>query len=119
MGKELIDGAGQDTAVRLNARGIMYRDDEHNYDKAAECFRKAAEQGNDESQNSLGELYITGRGVPRDPVQAMMWFRKAADQKNADAQFNLGLMYFEGDGTGQNYSLALDLYLKAAERGKA
>lgn len=37
-------------------------------------FRKAAEQGCDESQFYLGLMYALGKGVPRDDVLAYMWF---------------------------------------------
>jgi TPR repeat protein len=45
---------------------------------AASWFRKSAEQGNSLAQRSLGLLYGTGSGVPRDLVQAHMWLNLAA-----------------------------------------
>ena len=41
-------------------------------------LRKGAEQGNSLSQDSLGFLYETGKGVPQDYVQAHMWYNLAA-----------------------------------------
>ncbi len=51
-----------------------------NIAKALQWFRKAAEQGHTSSQNNLGNMYITGRGVPQDDAQAYMWFNLAASR---------------------------------------
>ena len=45
--------------------------------------RKAAEQGDAEAQTRLAYFYDTGRGVPKDYGQALIWYRKAADQGDA------------------------------------
>ena len=51
--------------------------------RAVQAYRKAAVLGFPLSQNNLGRLYETGRGVPRDPVIAHMWYTMAA--KGGDA----------------------------------
>lgn len=43
--------------------------------KAAEWFRKSAEQGNMQAENSLGVMYAVGRGVTRDREQAVVWLK--------------------------------------------
>jgi hypothetical protein len=61
----------------------MYEDGEgvkQNHVLAAKWYRKAAEHvpdlgGAGQGRNSLGLLYLEGRGVPMDYVQAHMWFR--------------------------------------------
>ena len=45
----------------------------------------AADQGDPKAQNNLGVMYVTGRGVPRDYVEAAMWFQKAAAQGDTKA----------------------------------
>ena len=45
--------------------------------EAIRWYRKAADQGNHDSQNLIGTLYVNGFGLPRDPEQASLWFRKA------------------------------------------
>ena len=55
-------------------RGGLPRDDK----QAAEWYRKAAEQGVAEAQVNLGNLYLAGRGVPRDDVLAYVLFNLAA-----------------------------------------
>ena len=47
---------------------------------ATEWFRKAAEQGDADSQLDLGWMYLDGLGVPKDEKEAAKWFQKAADQ---------------------------------------
>jgi hypothetical protein len=86
---------------------------------AVEWYRKAAEQGHANAQNSLGVMYVRGRGgLPQDDKQAVEWYRKAAEQGNAYAQNNLGVMYANGrGGLPQNEELAVEWYRKAAEQG--
>jgi predicted aspartyl protease len=55
-------------------------------------YRKAADQGLDNAQFSLGVMYHNGEGVPQDLAQAGAWYRKAAKQGNADAQKHLKLL---------------------------
>ena len=76
------------------------------YTQAAFWYRKAAEQGHDEAQKSLGDLYDEGQGVPQDDAQAVFWYRKAAEQGNADAQDELGDLYLSGKGVARDYAEA-------------
>jgi TPR repeat protein len=62
----------------------------------ATAFKEAtavAEKGNADAQVLLGRMYLTGRGVVKDPDTAIKWFKAAAAQGNADAEFLLGSMY--------------------------
>ncbi|PYU04330.1 MAG: hypothetical protein DMG34_10550 [Acidobacteria bacterium] len=54
---------------------------------AAKWYRKAAEHDPDwggagQGRNHLGILYLDGKGVQRDYVQAYMWFRLADVEAN-------------------------------------
>ncbi len=66
--------------------------------EAIESYRVAAEQGDPEAQNKLGEMYGNGTGVSRDLRQAVKWYRLAADQGHGTAQLNLGQAYADGLG---------------------
>jgi TPR repeat protein len=66
------------------------------YSKAAELYRKAAEQGHVIAQCNLGFMYANGLGVPEDEVEAVNWYRKAAERGYDGAQCNLGVMYSHG-----------------------
>jgi hypothetical protein len=48
-----------------------------NHARAAEAYRRAAEDGLAEAQYRLGRLYEFGQGVRRDKAQAMLWYRRA------------------------------------------
>ena len=87
------------------------------YAKAAEWFRKAAEQGHAVAQFNLGFMYANGKGVPKNRSKAVEWVHKAAEQGHEDAQFNLGSMYAEGKGVVQDDAKAVEWLRKAAQQG--
>jgi TPR repeat protein len=62
-----------------------------------------ASQGDAEAQNSLGELYAKGMGMPQDYAQARAWYEKAATQGHPLAQNNLAELYFAALGGPQDY----------------
>jgi len=64
--------------------------------KAAEQYRRAADQKYAAAQLALGLLYARAAGVPRDDQQYIFWTRKAADQGYAAAQDALGYVYLNG-----------------------
>ena len=78
-----------------------------------------AEQGNAEAQCALGNCYMQGKGVTKDPAEAVRWYRKAADQDLPEAQNNLGYCYREGAGVDKDMSQSFYWYEKAAEQGVA
>ena len=80
-------------------------------------FRKAADQGLALAQSDLGDMYVEGRGVPRDDKQAVAWYRKAANQNYAPAQFYLGYMYLSGQGVPEDDQQTIDWFRKAADQG--
>jgi uncharacterized protein len=62
---------------------------------AAYWHWKAAEAGLAEAQDNLGDLYMTGRGVPKGKQLAEQWFRKAAAQGYPRAKINLSMLLSE------------------------
>jgi TPR repeat protein len=84
---------------------------------AVSACRRLAERGIAGAQFNLANIYLSGRGVPRDYKEAVKWFRKAADHGEADAQSNLGRMYAEGWGVPRNYKEAVKWFRKAADKG--
>jgi TPR repeat protein len=82
--------------------------------------RKAAEQGDAQAQNNLGQMYRYGEGeVPKNSAEAMKWYRKATDQGMTYAQIQLGTMYNIGEGVPMNNVEAVRWYRQAADRGDA
>ena len=60
--------------------------DEKDSAKAAEWYRKAAEQGLGLAQYHLGRCYEGGHGVTKDLTKAAEWYQKAADQGHEGAK---------------------------------
>ena len=96
------------------------------YTQSVLWFRKAAEQGDADAQDALGNLYYDGHGplsmqliMHGHYAQAALWFRRAAEQGDADAQYNLGLLYDNGYGVPQERPEAAAWYRKAADQGDA
>ena len=70
--------------------------DEGNYSVALKEFMSLAEQNDAEAQLYLASMYIQGKGVPYDDLQALNWCRRAAEQGNTQAQSLLGKIYLQG-----------------------
>jgi hypothetical protein len=73
--------------------------------EALHWFRKAAEQGDANSQYTLGTLLHCGRGDAQScqsDVEAASWCKKAAEQGHAVAQKNLGFLFECGHGVTQS-----------------
>jgi TPR repeat protein len=87
--------------------------------KAAEWYRRAADQSLADAQNNLGMLYLEGKGVARDLVQAFQLFDRAAAQKDPWGLNNLGGMFEMGWGTTADKTRALDLYQQALAAGNS
>jgi TPR repeat protein len=78
-----------------------------------DTVKRAAEAGNANAQNTLGERYSIGFGVKQDDTEAMKWYQKAAEQGHANAQYHLGMKYaIEGNDTE-----AKKWFQKAADQG--
>jgi len=84
-----------------------------------QALRTRADAGDLDAQAELGEKYVQGNGVEKNPGHAEKWFRKAAEQGFAKAQFNLAVMYDGGKGIKTDKVEALRWYRKAADQGFA
>jgi TPR repeat protein len=62
-------------------------------------------------------MYLSGRGVPRDYVEAVKLSRLAAEQGLAAAQYNLAYAYANGQGVPQDYVEAVKWSRLAADQG--
>jgi TPR repeat protein len=70
--------------------------------EATRWFRKAAEQGQGESQYSLGLRYQLGQSVVQDNKEAARWFKLAADQGIGAAAAALARQYIAGEGVSED-----------------
>ena len=84
--------------------------------EAAKWLRKAADQGDADGENMLGQLYARGNGVEKDSNQAVEWFKKAAAQGEPLACANLGYASEKGlGGMPQDKQKAIEWYRKAGD----
>ena len=76
-----------------------------------------AERGDPNGLYNLGVCYSTGRGVPVDPVLALLWWRKSAEKGYAPAMYNLGYCAIGGIGMAEDPVEGVAWYRKSAELG--
>jgi TPR repeat protein len=86
-------------------------------EKALGLCSQAAFAGQIDAMHRMGELYLAGRGLPKDPVAATGWFRLAADHGHPPSLTNLALCYLNGTGCLENERFALELAAAAAKAG--
>ena len=60
---------------------------------AAALFRQAADLGDANAMQELGESYSNGEGVSKDDLEALRWFLRAAGGGNTSAMLSLGVLY--------------------------
>lgn len=78
---------------------------------------EAAQAGHVEAQLMTGQIHLDGRGVMRDPVEALRWFGMAARAGDAMAMNMVGRCCDHGWGTTVDKGLAAQWYRAAADRG--
>lgn len=62
-------------------------------------------------------MYLRGRGVSKDYLQAAKLLQKSAELGNEGAQNEIGDMYENGFGVAQDYAQALKFYTLSAKQG--
>ena len=87
--------------------------------KAAEWYRRAAEQGDASAQFALGRMHAEGVDGPPEYAKTLEWYEKAAAQGHVLAQFTLGFMHEHGRGVPRDDLQASRWYRRAAELGDA
>jgi len=94
--------------------------------QAVEWYRKSAAQGHHGAELNLGQTYLAGEGVKKNPVEAQRLFTlaRAGLEKDAAkggyyAQSSLALIFYEGFGVKQDYKQAMFWATKAADQGSA
>lgn len=88
-----------------------------NYSRALFWFNQAAQAGNAEAQDELGNIYAKGKIVTRNYQTALYWYQKSAAQNLASGQYHLGTMYQKGRGTAQNSAQAKYWFDRAIGQG--
>ncbi len=110
--------AGHISAARMAANLLLEgKSDSARVKQAIKLWAGLAENGDVESQFSLGYIYSTGEHLPVSHVKAVVWYSMAADRGHTTALFNLGVKYESGLGVEKDQQRALALYRKSAEGG--
>jgi hypothetical protein len=102
------------TASECHIRGGEYTAyDRADSKSALRVWMAAAQVGDADAQNNVGEIYERGLGGAPNFEAAVIWYQKAADQGYSRALFNLGTLYEQGQGVEKDRLKALNLYRKA------
>lgn len=91
--------------------------DRADYRTAMKVWLGAAESGDAEAQNHVGEILMKGLGTSPDPLAAAGWFEKASAQGHKRAKANLALLLEQGQGVAADPLRALNLYRESAGAG--
>ncbi|MCB1608184.1 MAG: caspase family protein [Xanthomonadales bacterium] len=103
------------TARDCEIRGGEYvAFDRANYATALKTWLPAAQSGDADAMNTVGEIYEQGLGLEPDYELAAQWFKKAAEKGHSSAMINLGTMYEAGRGVPQDSTVAMNWYRKAS-----
>jgi len=87
--------------------------DRADYKSALRIWMQAAEAGDAEAQNNVGEIYERGLGDVPQLCRGSDLVSEAADQHYSRALFNMGTLYEAGLGVDQDQLKALNLYRQA------
>lgn len=99
--KYMQKAAGKNSALAQAVLGSCYLEGdenleiEQNFEKAADLFMKAAEQGHPFAECNLGNLYRDGQGVEQNYDKAVEYYWKAIEQGDEDAVNQLGQLFTE------------------------
>jgi uncharacterized protein len=85
--------------------------------RAAACFRVAAERGLDWAMYNYATALALGEGVAEDRAAAFAWFQRAAALGNAKAINHVGSFHEDGWATPRDVAEAARCYALAAESG--
>lgn len=116
--KWFLKAAEQGNSYAQTMLGI-YHSALGNVHNSLSWFRKAIANGNPEAMWRLGSNYMTGHGVPKDPVMAFDLYEQAAKLGNPRAQEFLASCYLTGIGTKQNDKQAYRWFSISASKGFA
>ena len=106
-----IRTTAKDCAIR-GGEYVAY--DRASYATALKVWLPAAQQGDVNAMNYVGEIYEQGLGVQPDYALAVEWFTKAAEKGSSTAMINLGGLYESGKGVSQDMTQAMNWYRKAS-----
>lgn len=87
-----------------------------NTTESAQEVREAADRGEPNAQNRLGDCYARGLGVTQDFTEAARWYQRASERGDTAALVNLALLHIMGAGVPKNEAEGVRLLRQAADR---
>jgi hypothetical protein len=112
-----------DAEAKYIAGGMYFKGigTERNLRSAFSLLYGAALQGNStvESQNILGQFFLTGMATPKNYAEAMRWYKLSAENGNRDSQSELAFLYFIGRGVARDFEKSFYWFEKSAMQGLA
>lgn len=90
-----------------------------NKEQAAKWYQRAAALGDPNAMKCVGDILLSGRGIPKDEQKARELYERASHLGNTDAMVAFGMMLLQGIGGDKDEGKAVDLYTKAAEKGNS
>ncbi|KAJ3412433.1 hypothetical protein HDV05_000737 [Chytridiales sp. JEL 0842] len=103
-------GKGESSAKKGKAAEIP----EEDLRRAADMYKRAADQGDTDGMTKLGRCYMNGWGVKKDEVKAAIWYKVAAHLGGPRAQNQLGWCYWKGKGVPKDWKEAVKWYKTSA-----
>ena len=85
--------------------------------EALPLLQGAADAGDAQAADQVGDLLLNGFGIERDAIKAFSYSVLAANAGIAEAQNRVGYMYAEGFGVPRVTAMALKWFQKAAAQG--
>jgi TPR repeat protein len=104
-----------DAQLRVGAAYDFGKGAPHDATEALKWYRRAADHGSAEAQNSVGSVLQAEKRY----AEALPWYEKASAQGHAHATSNLAYLYDLGLGVTQDRHKGFDLYSRAADLGWA
>ena len=87
------------------------------YERAGQFVE--VELGHDASKLALGNAFVMGFGVEKDPQRGLALITEAAENGFAEAQIELGRMHIKGRAVERNEERAYKWFCKAGPAGQA
>ena len=84
-------------------------------EKASAMYLRAAERGNEVSQNNIALRLYKGDGVAKDLVKAFEWHKRSAENDYGRGQYYLARCFDQGKGTNPDLVKAVYWYQRAGE----
>lgn len=90
---------------------------EQDIDQAIHWYKRAAEKGDINSANILGEIYSEGVETKLNYAEAAKWYGLGVEKGDGTAENNLANLYLVGQGVPKDYAKAAELYTRAMDNG--